>query len=137
MELWRNIKSWLGGDRVDINERFELLREAVHGTMSQFYMALDRRSGQTVGLKVLDREKTAKFEHRFRGLKKPSEGEIATKLSHPAIVETHEYGKTTTDDAYLVMEYLTGQGMNTLIQAAADSFAQHRWELLRQAAGGP
>ena len=104
MELWRNIKSWLGGDRVDINERFGLLREAVHGTMSQFYMALDQRSGQTVGLKVLDREKTAKFERRFRGLKKPSEGEIATTLSHPEIVETYEYGKTTTGNSYIVME---------------------------------
>ena len=135
MELWRNIKSWLGGDRVDINERFELLREAVHGTMSQFYVAQDRTSGQTVGLKILDREKAAKFECRFRGLNKPSEGEIATTISHPAIVVTHEYGKTTTGNSYLVMEYLAGQGMNTLIQTAADSFAQHRWELLRQAAG--
>ena len=57
MKLWRRIKSWVGGGRVDVSERFELLREAVHGTMSQFYLARDRQSGQIVGLKILDQEK--------------------------------------------------------------------------------
>ncbi len=134
MKLWRRIKSWVGGGRVDVSERFELLREAVHGTMSQFYLARDRQSGQIVGLKILDREKTTKFEQRFAGLKKPSEGEIATLLSHPAIVNAFEYGETTTGSSYLIMEYLRGQGMNTLIQADDELFARHRLKLLHQAA---
>ena len=40
--------------KVDINQRFERLREAVSGTMSNFYMARDRRDDRIVGLKVGD-----------------------------------------------------------------------------------
>jgi serine/threonine-protein kinase len=134
MELWRRIRSWIQGNRIDVSERFELLREAVHGTMSQFYMARDRKLDRTVGLKLLDPEKTATFERRFAGLDKPSEGEIAITLSHPAIVDTLEYGETTTGETYLVMEYLEGQGMNTLIQIKEELFDRRRLELLSQAA---
>jgi hypothetical protein len=42
--------------RVDVAERFQLLREAISGTMSNFHMALDRTTGKTVGLKILDPE---------------------------------------------------------------------------------
>src|SRR3954454_16839587 len=80
--------------RIDVGERFELLREAISGTMSSFYMARDKKTGQTVGLKILDPEKTEAFEARFKALKKPSEGKIAMSLTHPRIVETYEAGTT-------------------------------------------
>jgi serine/threonine-protein kinase len=80
-----NFLQKLGGmfksKRVDVAERFQLLREAVSGTMSSFYMARDRTTGKTVGLKILDQEKTAVFEARFKGLKKPSEGDIALRTA--------------------------------------------------------
>lgn len=102
--------------RVDTAERFQLLREAVSGTMSNFHMALDRTTGKTVGLKLLDPEKTAVFEARFKGLKKPSEGEIALKLKHPRIVETLEAGMTKDGRQYIVMEFVQGTGLHTLIK---------------------
>ncbi len=66
MGLLDSFKSLLRS-KVNIRNRFELLREAISGTMSSFYMARDRKSGQIVGLKVLDREKTAFLESRFPG----------------------------------------------------------------------
>jgi len=111
-----------------------LLREAVHGTMSNFYMARDKLSGQIVGLKILDPEKTRTFEERFRGLDKPSEGEIAMGFDHPRIVRTLEHGLTTDDEPYLVMEYLEGQGLNTLISAESELLLRRGVELLRDAA---
>lgn len=134
MGLWRRLQSAFGGGRVNVRDRFETLREAVHGTMSQFYMARDRETERTVGLKLLDVEKTAKFESRFTGLKKPCEGAIAIALSHPGIVKTFEYGETTTGQPYLVMEYLEGQGLNTLLQARDQMLDGRRLELLCQAA---
>jgi serine/threonine-protein kinase len=101
--------------KVNIRKRFELLREAICGTMSKFYMARDRDSGQIVGLKVLDPEKTAAFEARFKGLKKPSEGEITSRFDHPNIVKTLEYGTTSEGEHYLVMEYIDGPGLNSLL----------------------
>jgi serine/threonine-protein kinase len=103
------------GRRLDIKKRFELLREAVSGTMSKFYKAFDRQENRVVGLKVLDPEKTKAFEDRFKGLKKPSEGEISVKLVHKNIVRTYEHGITTDREPYLVMEFIDGPGLNYVL----------------------
>ena len=85
-------KLFKGSSRVNVRSRFELLREAISGTMSSFYMARDRSTKEIVGLKILDRQKTAALEGRFTGISKPTEGEIALALSHPYIVKTYEHG---------------------------------------------
>jgi len=138
MGLLARVKSIFGGDRLDVQSRFELLREAIHGTMSKFYQARDRDSGRIVGLKVLNVKQHQAFENRFPGLDKPSEGEIAQQLTHPAIVRTFESGLTTKNEPYLVMEYIEGQGLNTLISTQDAGLQQrlkdHRMTILRQAA---
>src|SRR5688572_23722566 len=113
-------KSLLEGSKVDIVGRYEILREAVSGTMSNFHMARDRKTGEIVGLKVLDKAKTDALEARFKGLKKPTEGEIATSFKHPRIVETVSHGITTNDEQFLVMEFLDGPGLNSLIIGRSD-----------------
>src|SRR5262245_18699214 len=94
--------------RVDIRKRFEVLKESSAGTMSDFFKARDRETDQIVGVKVLDKQKHQAFEARFKGLKKPSEGEIAVELNHPNLVKTYEYGFTTQSEPYLVMEFIDG-----------------------------
>jgi eukaryotic-like serine/threonine-protein kinase len=118
--------------RVDINERFELLREAISGTMSNFYMARDRKTCKTVGLKILDPEKCAAFEARFKGLKKPSEGEIAVQFKHPRIVETYEYGPTKDGRQYLTMEFVEGQGLHAILKNQNSYLDGKRLNLFRQ-----
>jgi serine/threonine-protein kinase len=121
--------------RCDVRQRFELLREAVFGTMSKFYMARDKNSGQIVGLKILDMEKTAAVEARLRGLKKPTEGEISIQLKHPNIVQTFEHGLTTEGEHYIVMEYIEGPGLNTLVEEdQAHTLDGIRVPLIRQIA---
>jgi serine/threonine-protein kinase len=102
--------------------------------MSKFYVAKDRQTGEMVGLKILDPEKTAQLEARFKGLNKPCEGEIATRLQHPYIVRTLEYGLTTKGAQYLVMELLSGTGMNSLIVAKDPRLDGRRVKYLRQTA---
>jgi eukaryotic-like serine/threonine-protein kinase len=118
--------------RVEVNERFELLREAISGTMSNFYMARDRKTGKTVGLKILDPEKCAAFEARFKGLKKPSEGEIALQIKHPRIVETLEFGPTKDGKQYLVMEFVEGQGLHAILKNQNAYLEGKRLNLFRQ-----
>lgn len=118
--------------RVDVAERFQLLREAVSGTMSSFYMAKDRTTGKTVGLKLLDPEKTAFFEARFKSLKKPSEGQIALQFKHPRIVETLEAGVTKDGKQYLVMEFVQGQGMHAILKNQNSFLDGKRLNLFRQ-----
>jgi serine/threonine-protein kinase len=134
MEIFRQFKSLLSGNKVDIDQRFELLREAIHGTMSRFYKARDRKTNAVVGLKVLDLEKTAKFEQRFARLNKPSEGEIAASLEHPAIIRTLQYGTTTSGEPFIEMEYFEGTVLNNLIHSGSQLLDGNRLNLLRQAA---
>jgi eukaryotic-like serine/threonine-protein kinase len=127
-------KSFMEGGKVDVASRYEILREAVSGTMSNFNMARDRETGKIVGLKVLDKAKTDALEARFKGLKKPTEGEIASSFKHPRIVETLYHGFTTNDEQYVVMEFLDGPGLNSLIIARSKLLDGNRLALARQAA---
>jgi serine/threonine protein kinase len=127
-------KSFLEGGKVDVASRYEILREAVSGTMSNFNMARDRETGKIVGLKVLDKAKTDALEARFKGLKKPTEGEIASTFKHPRIVETYYHGFTTNDEQFVVMEFLDGPGLNSLIIGRSKLLDGNRLTLARQAA---
>lgn len=134
MGLFDKFKTLISGNKLDVAKRFDLEREAVTGTMSQFYVARDRQTGKLVGLKLLDAEKTAAFEGRFQGLNKPSEGEIALQLKHPRIAETFEHGVTTSGQPYLVVELIEGQGLSTLILGQDERLAPHRLALIGQMA---
>jgi serine/threonine-protein kinase len=134
MGLSQILKSLLDSGRVDIQARYEVLREAVSGTMSKFFKARDRETGEIVGLKVLDKEKTAAFEARFRGLTKPTEGEIAVQLRHPRIVQTFRHGITTKGEQFLVMEFLDGPGLNSLLIGRHTELAGQELRFLRHAA---
>jgi eukaryotic-like serine/threonine-protein kinase len=133
MGLLHSFKSLLRS-KVNVRERFELLREAISGTMSSFYMARDRQTGQLVGLKVLDRQKTLALEARFQNLNKPVEGDIALLMKHPHIVQTFEHGVTTENEQFLVMEFLDGPGLNSLVVGRSALLDGRRVVLLRQAA---
>jgi eukaryotic-like serine/threonine-protein kinase len=134
MGLLDRFKTILSGGRLNVSSRFALLREAISGTMSKFYMAKDLQSDKVVGLKIQDAVKTAQVEARYKGLKKPSEGEIGALLKHPHIVETYEYGITTEGAAYIVMEYLEGAGLNSLIVGRDPHLDGRRVKFLRQTA---
>jgi serine/threonine-protein kinase len=125
-----------GTKKVDIEARFERLRSAVSGTMSNFFVAKDREHGdRIVGVKLCDIEKVEFFESRFKGMRKPSEGQIAIKMHHPHVVETYEFGLTTKNQPYLVMEFIDGPGMQQLINNREEALlGGRRLELIRQMA---
>jgi eukaryotic-like serine/threonine-protein kinase len=134
MGIGQFFKSLMDGGKVDVASRYEILREAVSGTMSNFNMARDRETGKIVGLKVLDKAKTDALEARFKGLKKPTEGEIASTFKHPRIVETFYHGMTTNDEQFVVMEFLDGPGLNSLLIGRSKLLDGNRLALARQAA---
>jgi serine/threonine protein kinase len=121
---------------INVNKRFELIGRTGQGSMSKVWRARDRESGRTVCLKVLDREKTAAFEKRFAGLKKPSEGEISMLLKHRNIVQTFEHGLTTDKEPYLLMELVDGVGLNFLIETKNKQLEGNRINYLAQYANG-
>lgn len=145
MGLFDNVKALVGGKQksdgnrktiyrknVNLEKRFEYVRTAVSGTMSKFFMARDRETDRIVGLKIADSDKTALFEQRFKTLKKPPEGLIASKVEHPNVVKTYEYGISTTKQNYLVMEYLKGSGLHAMIYDRDSILEGNRLSLIRQ-----
>ncbi|WP_437201209.1 serine/threonine protein kinase [Planctomicrobium sp. SH664] len=106
--------------KVDIEERFQLMNRLGQGSMSKVWKSIDRKTGRTVAVKVLDKEKTLKLEQRFVGLNRPSEGQMAMVLSHDNVVRTLEHGITTHDEQYLVMEYVDGVSLTYLVDAQND-----------------
>jgi serine/threonine-protein kinase len=132
MGLGNLFKSILG--KSDVFARFEIEREAISGTMSKFYRVRDRKSHELFGLKILDKKQTELLEQRIKGAKKPPEGEIAMALQHERIVKTFEHGVTPKGEQYLVMEFVEGPGLNSLIIGKDPKLDGRRLELLRQAA---
>ena len=120
----------------NINKRFDMQNRLGQGSMSKVFRAYDRQSGRTVCLKILDKEKTAKFEARFVGLNKPSEGEICMALRHKNIVQTFEFGASTQGEPFLVMELIEGLGMNFLVETKSSQLEGNRVNFLSQLADG-
>lgn len=118
--------------KTDISKRFNLIGRVGQGSMSKVWRATDLQSGRTVALKVLDREKTAKFESRFQGLNKPSEGEVALSLNHPNIVKTYEFGWTPEDEMFLVMEFVEGVGLALLVDLQNEEMKRYRLRYMIQ-----
>jgi eukaryotic-like serine/threonine-protein kinase len=118
------------GPRIDVGKRFELLGRTGQGSMSKVWRARDRSLGRVVCLKLLDKEKTAKFEARFPGLSKPKEGAICTQLRHKNVVQTFEWGMTTENEYYLVMELIEGLGLNYLIETRSQQLEGNRVNFL-------
>jgi serine/threonine protein kinase len=121
---------------IDVNSRFELLGRLGQGSMSKVWRARDKKIGRTVCLKILDKEKTAKFNARFPGLKRPLEGEICMELKHKNIVNSFDIGLTKNDEQCLVMELVEGKGLNLLIETRSPELNGKRIDYLIQIAEG-
>ncbi len=115
MGIGQFFKSILEGGKVDV---VSPLRDSARSGLRhdvEFQHGPGSRDGSDiVGLKVLDKAKTDALEARFKGLKKPTEGEIAASFNHPRIVNTFSHGITTNDEQFVVMEFLDGPGLNSL-----------------------
>jgi len=121
---------------IDYNKRFELFGRSGQGSMSRVFRARDRKIGKMVCVKFLDKLKTAKFDARFPGLVRPSEGALLMLLKHKNIVQTFEHGLTTEGEQYIVMELIEGVGLNFLIETKNRQLEGNRKKFMTQLADG-
>ena len=136
LDSFRSAFKSSSGGRIDVEGRFTRQRTAVTGTMAHFFVAKDREhDDRMVGVKILDIEKMELFESRFKGLKKPSEGEIALSMKHPNVVETYEVGYSLKGEPVIVMEYIAGPSLqNIVVQKQEQHVAGKRIKLIRDMA---
>jgi serine/threonine protein kinase len=121
---------------IDVSKRFDLLGRTGQGSMSKVWRARDRNIGRVICLKVLDKEKTAKFEARFPGLNRPMEGAVCSAMRHKNVVQTFEYGLTKEGQQYIVMDLIDGMGLNFLIETRSPHLKGRRLDYLLQITDG-
>ncbi len=112
-------------EKIDVARRFELLTRVGQGSMSKVWRARDAMTGRMLAVKVLDKAKTERFESRFVGMKKPSEGDISSSLQHRNIVNTIEHGTTTADEPYIVMDFVEGVPLSFLVDVQNEQMRDH------------
>lgn len=123
-----------GSSRVQLDRRYERLQESITGTMSQFYKARDHETGEIVGLKIIDPKKLEPVEGRYKGLGKPSEGEIGQRIMGPNIVKTLAWGTSSDGRPYVVQEFVEGMLLHSLLSSRKALAPPKRLDLVRQAA---
>jgi serine/threonine-protein kinase len=94
-----------------LNKRYRLNSLVGRGGMAMVYNGRDLMLERDVAVKVLLSRyaKDPSFRERFR-----QEAKAAANLSHPNIVTVYDFGYDQTR-LYIVMEYISGKDLNTLI----------------------
>lgn len=93
--------------------RYEVWRVIADGAMGRVYQALDTARDRIVALKVLhlriseDQVALARFHREF---------EISARVAHEHIVEIFAFEQDTGGNRVLVMEYLEGEALRTLLK---------------------
>jgi serine/threonine protein kinase len=121
--------------RVNIGRRFTVIALTGQGSMSRVQKAIDNQTGKTVCLKVQHVEKHAAANARTHSDLKPPEGEIASRIVHPHVVRTFEFGLTHKGEHFIVMEFVEGVSLQFIREAKSADLAE-KLELLAQAAEG-
>ncbi|MFW6093104.1 MAG: protein kinase domain-containing protein [Pseudomonadota bacterium] len=90
----------------------QIQREIGRGGMARVYLAVQRKFGRLVALKVVSGELAEDAEFRKRFIQ---ESRINARLSHAHIVGIYDVG-ATADGVYLVMEYVRGGDLNKRLE---------------------
>ena len=130
----RFLNSLFGWRRKDYGG-YELLREVGRGGMSRIWMARHPETGRTCAVKVLTAESVEVMEY-FRKAFEAEEGAIALRLDHPNVVKTFGYGRGKRNEYYIVMEYVDGPNLATLIALQEPRVRQNRFGIVMQMASG-
>jgi serine/threonine-protein kinase len=118
---------------VTLSGRYRLQRLIATGGMGQVWEAVDSRLGRRVAVKVLKQEFSSdpEFVERFR-----AEARTVAMLNHPGIAAVHDYGETDMEGegrtAYLVMELINGEPLNSVIKRTGRLSLRHALDMLEQ-----
>jgi eukaryotic-like serine/threonine-protein kinase len=115
-----------------LNNRYLILEQLGKGGMAIVYRARDTMLERLVAVKIL-RESYSRdpaFLDRFR-----QEAKAAANLSHPNIVTVHDFG-LDKDQLFIVMEYVPGTDLKTLMKQRGRFTSEEAVPLLIQACAG-
>lgn len=115
-----------------LGKRYELLEQIGGGGMAVVYLAKDTYLDRLVAVKLLRDEYTddQDFIRRFH-----KEAKAVASLSHPNIVSIYDFGEEA-NTSFLVMEYVEGRTLKSLIQEEAPLSVDQVVDIGRQICAG-
>lgn len=115
-----------------LNKRYKILSPLGTGGMAVVYKAQDLSLGRLVAVKVLRDHLTndTEFLARFQ-----QEARAAANLAHPNIVTVHDFG-VDSGRYYIVMEYIEGKDLKTVIKEAGQLKPEAALDLAIQMCAG-
>ena len=118
---------------VTLSDRYRLERLIATGGMGQVWEGKDTRLGRQVAVKVLKAEFSSdpEFAERFR-----AEARTVAMLNHSGIASVYDYDEVDLADsgrtAYLVMELVNGEPLNSVIKRTGRLSLRHALDMLEQ-----
>lgn len=96
-----------------VDSRYRISRRLARGGMATVYLAKDERLDRPVALKIMHPHlaESADFVARFR-----REARAAARIIHPGVVSVFDQG-VIHGQGFLVMEYIEGPNLRTLLRA--------------------
>jgi serine/threonine-protein kinase len=115
-----------------LNNRYRLEERLGSGGMAEVIRATDLTLERTVAIKILRRDysQSPEFRTRFH-----QEAKAAANLSHPNIVTVHDFG-FSANQLFIVMEYVPGEDLKTLLKKQTRFTIPEAIELISQACAG-
>ncbi len=105
-------------DPTQIAGRFDVEGVAGSGGLGVVYRCHDRSRNVSVAVKVAPRA-SPKLRERFL-----REAEMLSTIAHPNVVQYVAHGLTSTEEPYLVMEWLDGEDLQTRLERAPLTLAE-------------
>ncbi|HEX7976321.1 MAG TPA: protein kinase, partial [Anaerolineales bacterium] len=120
-------------ETIILNNRYQLEERQGSGGMAMVYRARDLMLERPVAIKLLraDFSNDPDFRERFR-----QEARAAANLSHPNIVTVHDFGLDNTGRLFIVMEYVPGTDLKTIMQRRGRMGLDESLALIVQACAG-
>ena len=116
-----------------IDSRYRLNRRIGKGGMGAVYEAWDARLNRQVAVKVM----TGNLFGQTSAMRRFSrEAQASARLVHPNIVRIYDYGELAAEGAFLVMEYIHGITLRTLVAEHGVLAPQKAAVLFEQLLGG-
>lgn len=101
---------------IDIGDKYEIVRLLGEGGMGAVYLGRHKLIKKLVAVKILSHvlAKNEQYVKRFY-----REATAAAAIHHPNVVDVLDIGVTPEGQPFIVMEYLEGEGLDTILSRAA------------------
>ncbi len=98
---------------IELAGRYRTQKKLGEGGMGHVYLAEDTLFGTSVVVKFMTRQaEESGMKERFF-----AEAKSAARVHHPNVVSIYHYGETGNGELYVIMEYVQGQDLTTIMSA--------------------